>query len=131
MNKIILFDGECNFCNYFVNFVLKNDVNDIFLFAPLKSEFAKKQLANHNISHLASDTFILIDNENYHIKSDAAFLMLKDLKHWLKVFSFLKIVPKIIRDFVYDFIAQNRKNFFRNKSHCLIPSDEVRKKFIE
>lgn len=131
MNKIILFDGDCNFCNYWVNFILKNDFNDKFLFASLQSEFGKKQLTKHKISHIAFDTFILIDNDNYYIKSDAAFLVLKDLKHWLKVFSYLKIIPKNFRDFIYDFIAQNRKKIFSTRSYCIIPSDKDRKKFLE
>jgi predicted DCC family thiol-disulfide oxidoreductase YuxK len=131
MSKIILFDGDCNFCNYWVNFILKNDIDDKFLFASLQSEYGSKQLEKHKISNIAPDTFILIDNENYHIKSDAAFLILKDLKHWLKAFSFLKIIPKIVRDFIYDIIAQNRKKIFRTKSYCIIPSDKIRRKFLE
>ncbi len=131
MNKVILFDGDCNFCNYWVNFIIKNDVDDKFLFASLQSEFGSKQLKKHKISHLASDTFILIDNDNFYIKSDAAFLVLKDLKHWLKAFRFLKIIPKVIRDIIYDFIAKNRKKFFSTKDYCLVPSEKIRKKFLE
>lgn len=130
MSKIILFDGDCNFCNYWVNFILKNDVNDKFLFASLQSEYGSKQLEKHKISHIASDTFILIDNDNYYIKSDAAFLILNDLKHWLKFFKFLKIIPKSVRDLVYDYIAKNRKKLFRKKFYCMIPNEQIKSKFI-
>lgn len=131
MNKIILFDGECDFCNYWVNFVIKYDHNDKFFFASLQSKYGREQTEKFNLSNLATDTFILIENDNYFIKSDAAFIVLKELKHWLKVFIFLKLIPKGIRDYFYDFVAKNRKKIFFKKSYCLLPSDKIRKKFLE
>lgn len=130
MIKVILFDGDCHFCNYWVNFIIKNDTDDKFFFASLQSEYGKQQLEKFNLSSLATDTFVLIDNDNYYIKSDAALLVVKELNHWLKNSIFLKIIPKIVRDFIYDFIAKNRKKIFFIKSYCLIPSDKVRNKFL-
>ena len=130
MSKIILFDGECNFCNYWVNFIIKYDTNDNFLFASLHSQFGQSQIKKFNISYLASDTFILIYENNYFIKSDAAFLVLRELKHWSKIFYVFKILPKKIRDAIYDFVASNRHKLNIGKSYCIIPSEKIRQKFI-
>jgi len=131
MSKIILFDGECDFCNYWVNFIIKYDADNNFLFASLHSQFGKRQLEKFNISNLASDTFILIIENNYYIKSDAAFLVMKYLKHWSKIFYIFKILPKKIRDTIYDFVASNRHKLNIGKSYCIVPSEKIKKKFFK
>ncbi len=131
MNKVILFDGDCNFCNYWVNFIIKYDNDDKFSFASLNSKFGIEQLEKFNISNLASDTFILIYNDNYYLKSDATLLVVNQLNHWSKVFVFLKVIPKNLRDFIYDLIAKNRKKISFTQSYCIIPSERIKKKFLQ
>lgn len=131
MSKIILFDGECNFCNYWVNFVIKYDNKNKFLFASLNSEFGKAKLKHFNISNFASDTFILIDNSKYYMKSDAAFLVIRELNHWSRTLVLLKFIPKFIRDFIYDLIARNRKSLFKMKNYCIVPDSKLKEKFLE
>ncbi len=130
MSKVILFDGECNFCNYFVNLLIKYDHNDKFLFAPLNSDFGKRQLEILGIKHLSNDTLVLIEGKNSYIKSDAVIVILRELNNWTKLFLIIKYLRKKLRDLLYDLIAKNRKEFILRKNYCLIPDDKIKKKFI-
>lgn len=129
-NKIILFDGECNFCNYWVNFVLKYDKDDAFRFASLQSKTAKEILRKFNIQNLSNDTLVLIDEDNYFIKSEAVFKIIKYLKHWTRYFTFFKLLPKFFTDKIYDLIAKNRMKIIKTKV-CINPISNIRTKFLD
>ena len=128
--QVILFDGVCNFCSFWVNFVIKKDKKDIFRFAALQSETGEKYLKKFGLNIADPDTFVLIDGENYFIKSTAALKVARELKSWLKISYPLIFLPISFRDFLYDLIAKNRYKIFGKKDVCRIPTAEEKMKFI-
>ncbi|AFH49813.1 Hypothetical protein IALB_2108 [Ignavibacterium album JCM 16511] len=129
--KIILFDGVCNFCNYWVNFVIERDTENLFLFSALQSKTGQDILKRLNLSTTDFDTFILVDGEIFLTKSDAVINIAKRLKGFPKILVTGKLLPKILRDFIYDLIARNRYKFFGKRETCRIPTSEERSKFLE
>ena len=132
MNNIILFDGLCNLCNRLVIFILKRDRNRIFKFAPLQSERGQQILAsfNLNISEINPDTFILISDNQALIKSTAALKLLKQLCYPCKFFYLFIIIPRPVRDFIYDLIARHRYRLFGQRSQCLLPDKSYIDRFL-
>jgi predicted DCC family thiol-disulfide oxidoreductase YuxK len=127
---VILFDGVCNFCNGAINLLLKQDKKDIFRFAPLQSEAGQKLLVQYQIPQKGFESFVLIQNEKVYQKSTAALKVLNKLPwHW-KGLQMLWIIPKFISDAIYDFIAKNRYKWFGKKEECMIPSPEMRNRFL-
>ena len=129
-HKLILFDGVCNFCSFWVNFVIKRDKNDIFRFAALQSETGMQYLKLFGINITDPDTFVLIEGKEYFIKSTAALKVAWELKSWLKISYPLIFLPISFRDFLYDLIAKNRYKIFGKKDVCRIPTAEEKMKFI-
>ena len=132
MNKqhaIILFDGECNFCSFWVKYVIKRDNKDVFRFASLQSEKGKELLKQYNVE-VDLSTVVLIKNNTAKTKSSAALHIFKRLGGLYSLGIVFIIVPKFIRDGVYNLIAKNRKKLLKNES-CLFPDATVRVKFIE
>lgn len=130
MNKIILFDSECNFCDRSVQFIIKRDPEGYYKFASLQSDTGQKILKEYSVPDNI-DSFILIDNNRYYSKSSAALRVCKNLKGLWKLFYSLLIVPRPIRDFFYEIIAKNRYKWFGKKDSCMLPSPDIRKRFLE
>lgn len=129
--KIILFDGVCNFCNYWVNFVLKRDRKNLFLFAALQSKTGQELLNKFNLSTTDFDTFILIDGDSFQTKSDAAISIASNLSGWPKVLLIGKIIPRFLRNFIYDLIAKNRYKIFGKRESCIVPTKDEKEKFLD
>jgi len=129
--QIILFDGVCNFCNFWVNFVLKRDKKDLFRFVALQSEKARELTSRLNIDTSNLDTFVLIVGEKFYIKSTAALMVCKKLNSLLKILFPFIILPPFFRDFIYDIIAKNRYKLFGRKESCRIPTESEKKKFLQ
>ncbi|MCL6494557.1 MAG: thiol-disulfide oxidoreductase DCC family protein [Ignavibacterium sp.] len=129
--KIILFDGVCNFCNYWVNFVLKRDRKNLFLFAALQSKAGQEFLTKLNLSTTNFDTFILIDGDSFQTKSDAAISIASNLSGWPKVLLVGRIIPRFLRNFIYDLIAKNRYKIFGKRESCRIPTKDEKEKFLD
>ncbi|MEJ5261674.1 MAG: thiol-disulfide oxidoreductase DCC family protein [Ignavibacterium sp.] len=127
---IVLFDGVCNFCNYWVNFLLKRDKKNIFLFAALQSQSGQELLKKFNLTTTDFDTFILIDGESYQTKSDAVISIAENLTGFPRLLIIGKFLPKVIRDFLYDLIAKSRYKIFGKRESCRIPTSEEREKFL-
>lgn len=128
--KIILFDGVCNFCNFWVNFIIDRDKKNQFRFAALQSEIGKELLTKFDLPEDDFDSFILISQNKVLKKSSAAFEIAKDLNGWLKIFSPLKLLPNSFNDFIYDFVAKNRYKIFGKRDVCRIPTEEDKIKFL-
>lgn len=129
--QIILFDGVCNFCNYWVNFVIDHDSKNLFLFAALQSKSGQEILNRFNLSTTDFDTFILVEGNEYSTKSDAVLKIAANLKGISRILVIGKILPKFIRDLIYDLIAKNRYKFFGKRESCRIPTPEEKIKFLE
>lgn len=117
----ILFDGECNFCSFWVKYVIKNDPNDQFRFAPLQSSIGKGLLKQHNIDK-AIDSVVYIEHEIAYIKSTASFRILKTLGGFKSIFYAFIIIPEPIRNFIYDLMAKYRYRIFGSQT-CELPLD--------
>lgn len=125
---IILFDGECNFCSFWVKYIIERDKKDLFRFTSLQSEKGKVLLKQQKIEPDLS-TVVLICNNIAKTKSSAALLILKKLGGFYSLGMIFIVVPKFIRDRVYNLIANNRKKLLKNES-CIFPSEQIKKKFI-
>ena len=129
MNQIILFDGVCQFCDKSVQFILKRDLNGKFLFSSLQSDTGIQLRKDYHIPE-ELDSIILIEGEKYHSKSTAALKIVRELRggwKWLYIFI---VIPRPIRDVVYDFVARNRLKWFGEKTACELPPPEVRKRVL-
>lgn len=127
---IILFDGVCNLCNASVQFILKRDSKAQFRFASLQSEFGKQKLLLYEIDANKCDSVIYIYKDKAFIKSTAALQIAKKLGGGWPLLYGLIIIPRFIRDWVYGFIAKNRYRWFGKKDSCMIPSPELKSRFL-
>lgn len=130
MKKIIVFDGICNFCNFWVNFILEHDHKNTFLFTALQSDGAKSLLKKYQRSSVDIDTFLLITDKGCFERSTAGLLVARELGGlWTLLYAFI-IIPAFIRDAVYNLIARNRYKFFGKSESCRIPTAEEQDKFL-
>lgn len=128
---IILFDGVCNFCNSAVNFVIKRDKKAQINFAPLQSSTGIQLLQQYNLTSDVMNSFIFIENNKAYTRSAAALKVCRYLRRgWPICYGFI-IVPKFIRDGVYNLIAKNRYKWFGVKQQCMIPSPDVKARFLQ
>lgn len=130
--KIILFDGECNLCDWSVHILLKNDPNDIFRFASLQSDIGKEIQDQYSIDSSKMDSVILIDDYvHYKSKTSAIFSITRSMGGLWRLFIIFWIVPKPIRDTVYTYITKRRYQWFGKKNTCMVMSDDIRHKFLD
>lgn len=130
IDNIILFDGVCNFCNFWVNFIMDRDVRGIFKFASLQSEAGIKLTEKFSISTKDVDSVILISDGKYYVKSEAALRIAKELTPFWRMFSYFKVIPRPVRDFIYDLTAKNRYAIFGKRESCRIPNEEEKDRFM-
>jgi len=130
-NKIIvLFDGVCNLCNGAVQFVIKRDPAVKFLFASLQSDFGRSQLIKFGLDPAALHSIMVIEDNKIYERSDAAFRIVPHLQSAWRFLSVFKIFPKVMRDWGYDVIAKNRYTLFGRTESCMIPTPELKARFI-
>lgn len=129
MQKIILFDGICNFCNRMVNFAIRNDKNGKLKFSPLQSEFGQKLINNYGVA-VDADTIIFIENDKVYTYAKAAIRVCRHLDWPAKMLYGFIIIPPIISQPVYKWFAKRRYKWFGRKDCCIVPSSEIRNRFI-
>jgi predicted DCC family thiol-disulfide oxidoreductase YuxK len=127
---VIFFDGICNLCNGFVRFIIKHDKYAKFRFAALQSDFAKQELLTKVISVEELSSVILLTEKGVFTKSTAALKIASQLNGFWKTAYIFIIIPKFIRDFVYDIIAKNRYKWFGKDDHCMLPTQELKDRFL-
>ena len=127
---IILFDGVCNLCNNSVQFVIKHDTENKFMFAALQSPPAQALLLQYNLPQEGFNSFVLIKDEKVYLKSTAALNVAKNLNGPVKLLYGFIIVPAFIRNAVYNFIAKNRYKWFGKKESCMIPTPALQSRFL-
>lgn len=129
--SIVLFDGVCKFCHASVQFVIRRDTNNQFLFCPLQSEKGQELLAQYGLPDSGLASMILLHDNTAYRKSSAALRIARQLRMpWPLLYCFI-VVPEFIRDSVYDFIGSRRYRWFGKYDSCWVPDDESRKKFID
>jgi predicted DCC family thiol-disulfide oxidoreductase YuxK len=129
-HPVILFDGVCNFCNAGINFIIRQDKEKIFRFAALQSEVGQKLLKAYGLPTHSFESFVLIENGKVYQRSSAGLRVYGRLPWYWKWTQAGWIAPKFFRDAVYNFIAQNRYRWFGKKEECMIPSPEVKSRFL-
>ena len=129
-HKIILFDGVCNLCNGAVTYIIKRDKKNLFKFAALQSEIGQQLISKFNIDTSKVDSIILIDGEKHYEKSSAALRIAKYLSGAYPLLFGFMVVPKFIRNAVYDYIAKNRYKWFGKMESCMIPTAALKSKFL-
>jgi len=129
--KIILFDGVCNLCNKAVTYIIDHDPKDQFRFAALQSEVGKALLEKHDIDPAAVDSIVLISEDKAFIKAGAALRIAKHLSGLLPALYVFVVLPAFITNSVYDIIARNRYDWFGKKDNCMIPTADLKSKFLD
>ncbi len=129
-DKIILFDGVCNLCHYWVTFVIHSDRNKVLRFASLQSETGQTLLKQYHIPADKLSTVVFLDNGKVYTHSSAALRICKYLKGVYRLFYALRIIPKPLRDALYHLIARNRYAWFGKSATCLLPTTDVQDRFI-
>jgi predicted DCC family thiol-disulfide oxidoreductase YuxK len=130
--KIILFDGVCNLCNSAVKFVIKHDKKDVFRFVALQSDLGREILNYIGIDAKNIDSIVLYEpGVAYYYKSDAALQIARSLDGLFSFGTVFKIIPTGIRNYLYDYIAKNRYEWYGKKESCMVPTPELKIKFLE
>ncbi len=128
--NFILFDGVCNLCNTSVQFVLKHDKKQHFLFASLQSDAAAKLLLQFNFDISKLDSIVLIEGDKVYEKSTAVLRIAKKLNPIWNLFYYFIFLPKGFRDFVYEIVAKYRYRWFGKSDYCLIDTPQNANRFI-
>jgi len=130
MQRIILFDGVCNFCNRTIRIIIKHDKVNKFHFAPLQSSFSQDLLLKFGLSQNELSSVILIEGDQVYTKSDAVIRIAHQLSGWPSYFYYANWVPKAMREFFYDLIAKNRYRLFGKQHNCMVPDKKIQDKFL-
>jgi predicted DCC family thiol-disulfide oxidoreductase YuxK len=128
---IVLFDGVCNLCNGGVQFILRNDPKGKFRFASLQSSVGQKLLKQHQLPTDTINTIVLIEHGRFSTRSTAVLRIAKHLRRpWPLMYGAI-IIPSVLRNVIYRFIASNRYRLFGRSEHCMLPKPEHKQRFLE
>ncbi|OAB39481.1 thiol-disulfide oxidoreductase DCC [Paenibacillus macquariensis subsp. defensor] len=130
-SSIVLIDGICNLCQGATKFIVRHDHGGRFHFASLQSHTGQKLLAEGGFPTDVINTIVLIHNGNYYTKSTAALRISRHLRFpWPLVYGLI-IVPRGIRDAIYEYVARHRYRWFGKSDQCMLPSPELKGRFLE
>ena len=134
-NLVLLFDGVCGLCHRVVQFFLLRDEKFTFHFAPLQGETAERIKGRQKNFPQKLDSIVLVENyntpqEKIYLKSEAVIKSLSALGGFLKLVKLIYFIPKRVRDYCYDYMAENRYNWFTKSSTCLSPTESFSERFL-
>ncbi len=129
--SIVLFDGVCNLCNGAVQFIINRDAKNRFSFASLQSEAGQARLRQFGLATDAFDTFVLVEGGKAYTRSTAALRIARRLPGAWPLLYGLVVIPKPLRDWVYGLVARNRYRLFGRQDSCMMPTPELRARFLE
>ncbi|MEK4525178.1 thiol-disulfide oxidoreductase DCC family protein [Paenibacillus sp. FSL H7-0942] len=129
-HPIVLVDGVCHFCQGLTKWIIKRDPEGKYHFASLQSDVAKELLKKGNLSTDSMDTFVLIENGKYYTRSTAALRLAKGLKFPYPLLYVFIMIPKFIRNAVYNWVARNRYRWFGKDEACMLPTPEIKDRFL-
>jgi predicted DCC family thiol-disulfide oxidoreductase YuxK len=130
VQAIIFFDGVCNLCNRFVNFIIRHDKKKYFLFASLQSAEATALLASHGYISEKNLSVVLLESGKLYFRSAASLRIAKRLDGLVKLLYAFIFLPTVIRDSIYDFIASKRYGWFGRRESCMVPGEDVYDRFL-
>jgi predicted DCC family thiol-disulfide oxidoreductase YuxK len=128
VRAVLLFDGVCTLCNGFVQFVIQRDPAGRFQFATLQSDAARRLL--QAAPQPVPDTLVLVENGRVFLRSTAALRVVRGLRFPWPLAFVLVVVPRPLRDWVYDIVARNRYRWFGRRDVCMVPTPELRARFL-
>ncbi len=129
-NPILLFDGVCNLCNHTVQFCIERDKNAQIKYASLQSDIGQNLLKKYHLDTTSLSTVVLIENNKAYVQSDVPLRLSRIFGgFWRVLYSFV-IIPKFIRDGIYDFISKNRYKWFGKQDSCWMPTPELKNRFL-
>jgi len=130
-SPIVLFDGVCNLCNASVNFIIDRDPSGVFRFASLQSPSGKELLERFGVPTDTYYSLVLIHGDHLFVRSTAALRIAARLRGPWRLLYALMLVPRPVRDRIYDWIARNRYKWFGQAEACRIPTPELRSRFLD
>jgi predicted DCC family thiol-disulfide oxidoreductase YuxK len=131
MPSVILFDGVCNLCNGFVQFVIERDRGGRFQFGPLQSDAARRLIRAAGAADPLPDSIVLIENGRAWTRSSAALRIARGLSFPWSLAYALIVVPRPLRDWVYEIVARNRYRWFGKRDVCMVPTPALRSRFLD
>jgi predicted DCC family thiol-disulfide oxidoreductase YuxK len=130
-SNLILFDGVCNLCNRFVQFIIKRDSKGVFKFSALQSPASKALLSKAGKSTEQYVSVVYIKGGELLEKSTAVLYIAKDLGGFWSLFYVFLVIPRPIRDWVYNRVARSRYSLFGKRQECMIPTPELESRFLD
>ncbi len=127
---IVIFDGECNVCNGAVRFIIDRDPEAVFLFAASRGDAGRGLLDRLGLVDVARDSIVLVQGDRIDFESDAVLEIAKRLQgpiRWLRVF---RIVPRVLRNFLYRLFAKARYRLFGRRETCMVPTPDLKRRFL-
>ena len=129
-DNLILFDGVCNLCSALVQFVIRHDPAGKFRFAAIQSEIGGEIFQSHGLDPADLQTFVFAAEGKMFLRSDAAIEVVSRFGGAWRIFRIFQFVPKVLRDSIYSFIARNRYRWFGRKEVCMVPTAEIKERFL-
>ncbi len=128
---VIIFDGVCNLCSHSVQFIIRHDHRHVFNFAAAQSNAGRALVMQIGLNPDKLETVVLLKDGQAYIRSDAALEIAKDLDWPWPALRVLRIIPRFFRNQLYELVARNRYRWFGKKTYCMIPTDDLKSRFIE
>ena len=127
---VVIFDGTCFLCSYAVSFIIKRDPKGIFFFIPSQNNLADQLAIRYSIKESFDDTFVLIQESKCYFKSNAVLEIAAQLSGPWRFLKILRLIPLGVRDALYDLVAAHRYYWFGRSEVCMLPRDDVARRFI-
>ena len=129
-HPVLLFDGVCNLCNASVAWVIRRDRKGVFRFASLQSDFGKACLEHFGPDARRFDSVVLVDGDLVRTRSEAVLEICRILGGFWRLLVVFRVLPRGLRDGVYDLVARNRYKWFGRKESCMMPRPEWKNRFL-
>ena len=130
MNDVVIFDGVCKLCTGSLTFILRHEAAQELRFAPMQSAAGKQLMQKFGIDPAQMKTFVVIADGRAYVRSDAAIRVSRFLRGGWRLLGMVRVVPRPIRDYVYDLVARNRYRWFGRHDTCIVPTSELESRFI-
>jgi predicted DCC family thiol-disulfide oxidoreductase YuxK len=130
VTDIVIFDGVCNLCARSVQFILRHEAEPRFMFSPLQSPAGARLLGDHGFPTADVGSFVLLSDGKVYTRSAAALRIASHFKGAWQLLRVLWLVPRPLRDLLYDFVARNRYSWFGKAETCMVPTPELRTRFM-
>ena len=130
-HPVLVFDSVCNLCDGLVQWIIKRDPEALFRFTSLQSEPGKALATSAGLPPDELSTAVLVQGDRFYTKSDMALEVARLIGGFWRVLYLFKIVPRPLRNAVYDWVAKNRCRWFGQKDQCMVPTPELRSRFLD